>query len=111
MLNDLLTPENRYGMHLTPEEAQNSELLRNLAAQQALQMQHAQLYAQQQQAQRYSHGWYDARNGQAPMQLDRFPVQAADAVIRIRARKKLKPYHYLFALSLLLVIIGIIFGV
>lgn len=44
-------------MQLTPEEAQNSELLRNLAAQQAVQMQQAQLYAQKQQ--QYAYGWVD----------------------------------------------------
>ena len=93
-------------MHLTPEEAQNSELLRNLAAQQALQQQQAQLYAQQQ---RYSHGWHDPRALQDIVQPDRFPSHPAQACVNIR--KKLKPHHYLFALSLLLVIIAVIFGV
>lgn len=104
--NTMPTPtENRYGMYLTPEEAQNSELLRNLAAQQALQMQQAQLYAKQQ---AYSHGWADPRTHYAPIM-----VSSTDPIYKPKRQltlPKLKNYHYLFAFSLFLVIIGVIFG-
>ena len=95
--------QNRYGMHLTPEETQNSELLRNLAVQQQLQMQQAQLYA---------HGWYDPRSLQAVVQPDRFPIHAADAVFKPRKQiilPKIRLYHIMFATSLLLVILGVLY--
>lgn len=99
----LTSNDNRYGMYLTPEETQNSELLRNLAVQQQLQMQQAQLYA---------HGWHDPRSLQAVVQPDRFPIHAADVVFKPRKQivlPKIKLYHIMFVASLLLIILGIVY--
>lgn len=101
----LTSNNNRYGMHLTPEETQNSELLRNLAVQQQLQMQQAQLYA---------HGWHDPRSLQNVVQPDKFPLHAADAEFKPHKQivlPKIKAYHVLFAFSLLLIIIPIVYEI
>ena len=96
----LTSNDNRYGMYLTPEETQNSELLRNLAVQQQLQMQQAQLY---------THGWHDPRSLQNVVQPDHFPT---DVVFKPRKQivlPKIKLYHIMFATSLLLIILGIVY--
>lgn len=96
--------ENRYGMYLTPEEAQNSELLRNLAAQQHMQIQQAYLYERQQS---YAHGWIDPRTNYTPLM-----ASSTDTVYKPRKIFKLptiNPYYWLVGLSILLCIIGVLY--
>lgn len=96
-------------MMLTPEETKNSELLRNLAQQQALQQQQA---LRQQQARRYSHGWHDMRNLYATVKEE--VTEVVDKEVKFKEPIELpkpKLYQVFVLIAVMLLIFSLILKV
>lgn len=99
----LASNENKYGLYLTPEETQNSELMRQLELQQHAQLEQAKL--------RYHAGWHDARTMYAPIGNIEQDLNKVLWNIGLIQWPKIKPQYVLLGVSIALVTLAIILKV